>query len=289
MDEKYAFPIQYVTQTDAVLPRRGRETSKRDYGRALIIAGSIGYTGAPSLSSRACVRSGAGLVFLGVPKPIYQIEAIKNDEAIVFPLQSDAAGKLSAEALDDIMERLGGCGGCLIGPGLGMSEDIEKIVVHILRESNVPIILDADGINAAAKHIDVLNEAHCPLVLTPHEGEFRRLLPTAGSMERTAETREFAMRHNLILVRKGHRTITAFPDGKVFVNTTGNPGMAKGGSGDVLAGMILAFAVQGIRLKKSVPAAVFLHGRAGDLCDAKFGEYALTPSDMIDELKNVLR
>ncbi len=281
--------VHTVTQQDAALPRRVAETHKGDYGRVLIIGGSVGYTGAPSLAARAAVRCGSGLVFLGVPEPIYQISAVKNDEAMVFPLPSDDGAHISIKALDDIMERLGRMDACLIGPGLGLTADTRQLVLELLARSGVPLIIDADGITAAAAHIDRLRRAVCPVVLTPHEGEFRRLLPSAGAGDAAAEARDFAMVHNVVLVRKGHRTVTAFPDGEVFRNTTGNPGMAKGGSGDVLAGMILSFVGQGFPLKKAVPAAVYLHGRAGDICAAKFGEYALTPSDMIEAFKEIVR
>ena len=277
-----------VTAETVTLPRREQNTHKGDYGKCLIIAGSVGYTGAASLASHAAVRTGAGIVFLGVPEPVYEISAVKNDEAVVFPLPSD--GKtLSYGALDDIMQRLSACDVCLLGPGLGRSDGVDRVVWDVVRSSNLPLVLDADGINAAAANINILREAKCPVVLTPHEGEFLRLGGDVEKLGREKAAASFAEKHGCVLVLKGHRTVTAFPDGKLFLNTTGNAGMAKGGSGDVLAGMLAALIGQGIPLEKAVPAAVWLHGRAGDLAAEKFGEYSMTPSDMIDFLPEAIK
>ncbi|MGM9521533.1 MAG: NAD(P)H-hydrate dehydratase [Oscillospiraceae bacterium] len=278
-----------VEDEDVVLPVRRRDAHKGDFGKCLIIAGSTGYTGAASFASRAAVRMGAGLVFLGVPEHIYQIEAVKNDEAIVFPLPCDRRGRLSAGAADDILERLSKCSVCLIGPGLGISSDVDKIINAVIACSAVPLVIDADGITSVSGNIDILSKAKCPLILTPHDGEFARLGGDLISRDRLTAARSFASAHNVILVLKGCRTITAFPDGSAYVNTSGNPGMAKGGSGDVLAGMIASLIGQGLGLKEAVTGAVYLHGRAGDVCSAAFGEYAMTPSDMIGAIKDVTR
>ncbi len=275
-----------VPITGAALPKRAPETHKGDYGRVLIIAGSVGYTGAPTFAARAAVRSGAGLVFLGVPVPIYTVTAVKNDEAMVFPLPSGEGGQLSPDALDPILERLAKCDACLVGPGLGLSKGTAKLVRKLLTRCTVPLILDADGINALAAHIDRLDKASCPVYLTPHEGEFRRLCPDTGA-ERFQETSDFARNHHVTLIRKAHRTLVALPDGTLYENTTGNPGMAKGGSGDVLAGMLLG--LLGQRIPDAAQAAVYLHGLAGDRCAERYGEYAMTPSDMIEELGNCIR
>lgn len=157
---------------------------------------------------------------------------------------------------------------------------------HLVERLQTPLVLDADGINAVAEHIDVLDTRRGRLtVLTPHDGEFLRLRQgKAIGPDREAAALAFARQHGCVLVLKGHRTITAFPDGETFENTTGNPGMAKGGSGDVLAGMILSLLGQGIPPKKAVPSAVWLHGAAGDLAAASFGEYGMTPSDLLQNI-----
>ena len=274
---------------DIKLPKRPRDAHKGDFGKLLIIAGSRGYTGAPVLSSDAAVRSGAGLVFLGVPDSIYGITAARCREAMPFPLPCDEDGRISSPAAGEILMRLEKCDACLIGPGLGQSPEITALVSEIVRSANIPLVLDADGLNAVSKNIDVLREAKSHIILTPHDGEFKRLGGDLSSGDRIGVARSFAAEHGCVLVLKGHRTITALPEGEVFINTTGNPGMAKGGSGDVLAGIIASLIGQGLPLKQAVPLAVCIHGAAGDSCADKLGEYCMTPSDMIDALHDVMR
>ena len=273
-----------VTTDTFSLPRRPRDAHKGDFGRVFILAGSEGYTGAAALASRACVRAGAGLVFLGVPRSIYPILAVKSDEAMPFPLP---------DSYESIRNRAQGCDVALIGPGLGRTPETEKLVLRLLTDLDLPIVLDADGINSICGHIDILDKRSAPTVLTPHAGEFQRLtdcsLPLSDPI---AAAREFSNTHSCILVLKGHNTITAAPDGIVWYNTSGNPGMAKGGSGDVLAGMIAAFWGQShlpYSLAQRAAMAVWYHGLAGNVCAQHFGEYALTPSDLIDALSTVLR
>ena len=261
------------------LPRRAVNTHKGDYGRLFILAGSRGYTGAAALCARSAVRGGAGLVTVAVPADIYPIVAMKCDEAIVRPLPVDDGA---------VLEQAKGCDAVLIGPGLGQDERAERLVLTLLRTLDCPIILDADGINIISGHIDVLDKRAGETVLTPHEGEFARLtgcpLPVR---DRVGMARWFAQAHRCTLVLKGHRTVTAFPDGTCAVNPTGNPGLAKGGSGDVLAGLMAALVVQGI--ENAAPAAVWLHGRAGDLAAADKGEYGMTPSDVIEQIPYAIK
>ena len=261
------------------LPRRAANSHKGDYGRLFILAGSRGYTGAAALCARAAVRGGAGLVTLAVPEDIYPIAAVKCDEAMVWPLPEDDRA---------VLEKARGCDAALIGPGLGQGERAERLMLALLRTLDCPVILDADGINMISRHIDVLDERTGETVLTPHEGEFARLtgcpLPVR---DRVGMARWFAQAHHCTLVLKGHRTVTAFPDGTCAVNPTGNPGMAKGGSGDVLAGLMAALVGQGI--PNAVPAAVWLHGRAGDLAAADKGEYGMTPSDVIEQIPYAIK
>ncbi len=266
----------------AALPKRPRDAHKGNFGRVFILAGSVGYTGAPVLAARAAVRSGSGLVFLGVPKEIWPVVAVKCDEAMPSPLPGSTG---------ELLEKIARCDAVLVGPGLGRSPESDSLVFETAKAAACPLILDADGINAVSGHIDILDGRRDRLtILTPHEGEFARLWGEkprgAGLIE---ECCSFARTHGCVLVRKGHRTVTAFPDGEVYVNTTGNPGMAKGGSGDVLAGMILSLIGQGIPPKRAVPAAVWLHGRAGDLCAAEKGEYGMTPTDMIEHIPDAMK
>jgi hydroxyethylthiazole kinase-like uncharacterized protein yjeF len=191
-----------VLDGDITLPRRQPDTHKGDYGRDLIIAGSVGYTGAPVLAARAASKAGAGLVFLGVADDIYQIAAVKCTEEIVFPLPC-SDGKLSEHAMEQILKRLEQCDVCLIGPGLGRSRTLDEIVKTVISKSRIPLILDADGINAVAGNIDILDEADCPLILTPHAGEFARLGGDLADGDRLGAAREFAVKHGCILVLKG--------------------------------------------------------------------------------------
>lgn len=284
-----------VISGDITLPRRRKVTHKGDYGRDLIIAGSIGFSGAPVLAAKAATMTGAGLVSLGIPESIYQIVAVKCDEEMPFPLPCSAEGSIGGLAVYAILDRLKKADACLLGPGLGQSQSIGEIVCAVIKNSKVPLILDADGINAVAGNIDILDEAVCPVILTPHEGEFKRLTAntsTGGgdvSGSRLEAARQFATANGCILVLKGHRTVIALPDGTVYINTTGGPAMAKGGTGDVLAGMITSFAGQKFPIKDAVLAAVFLHGLAGDMCAEAYGEYSVMASTITAMLPQAIK
>lgn len=279
-----------VSAADVSLPRRDRDAHKGDFGRVVILGGSVGYSGAPVLAARGAVRSGAGLVTVLVPEPVWPVAAAKLNCAMPWPLPSEADGTLSAAALPAAREKLAQADAALIGPGLGRGEGAASTVRALAGELKCPLILDADGINALEGHIDVLDSrARRLTVLTPHDGEFARLAGGPPGEDRVAAARSFAANHGCVLVLKGHRTITAFPDGEAFVNTSGNPGMAKGGSGDVLAGMLLGLLGQGLPPKQAAPWAVWLHGAAGDLAAAALGEYAMTPADLVDFLPQIIK
>lgn len=268
------------------LPRRASDTNKYDYGRVLIVGGCVGYTGAPTMCARAALRCGAGLVSVGVPEAIYAVTAVKNDEAMPFPLP-DADGKLAAEALPVLLERLEKSDVCVLGPGLGRSDALTALVNTVVAQSETPLVLDADALFAVAQDVSVLTRARAPVVLTPHDGEFARLAgPDRTGRAEAASA--FAVRHGCTVVRKGPQTICAFPDGDTVVLHAGNPGMAKGGSGDVLAGMLGALLCQ-MPARDAVQTAVWLHGRAGDICAGRMGEYAMNPTDVIAALPEVTK
>ena len=270
------------------LPERPADGHKGTFGKCYILAGATGYTGAPVLASRAAVRSGTGLVFLGVPREIYPIVAVKSDEAMPSPLPCDEQGKLTEEALVPVLEKMAGCDSALIGPGLSLSEDMQRLVSGIMDTVQYPLVLDADGINAIAGHMDVLYRRRgCPTLLTPHDGEFARLGGDLSDGDRVTAARRFSMTYGCLLILKGHRTIVSLPDGEVFVNTTGNAGMAKGGSGDVLAGILVSLLAQSMHPVKAAVCAVWIHGRAGDLCKARLSERAMTPTDVIGAMPEV--
>ena len=271
---------------DSLLPTRDRNAHKGDFGRVLIVAGSVGYTGAPVLAANAALRAGAGLIFVGTPEAVYPIVAQKLDEPMVFPLACDGEGRLNTRAIPELLRRLEGCDACLLGPGLGRSPAILDVTEALLTQARCPVILDADGINCLEGHIDVLGRAACPVILTPHEGEFRRL---GGDPEdRYESAKALAKTWGVTVLLKGHRSLIVTPD-KVWLNATGNPGMATGGSGDVLAGILLALLGQGLAPGEAAAAAAWLHGSVGDYCAEAFGEYGMTPSDMIANLPYFLK
>ena len=269
-----------------ILPDRPDWGHKGTFGKVLLLCGSRGFTGAAYLSAMGALRCGAGLVYLGVPESIYAIEAVKLNEPVVFPLP-DEAGKLSADAIPEILDKLPQMDAVLIGPGLGQSDGTVAVVQAVLGNAACPVVVDADGINLLAQHKDVVRGRTNPTILTPHDGEFRRLGGVIGE-DRMATAAEMARDLGCIVLLKGHRT--CITDGQAgYRNVTGNPGMAVGGSGDVLAGMITALLGQKISPLEAAAVAAWLHGAAGDLCAKKLGQYAMLPSDMLEELPRLLK
>ena len=263
-----------------LLPPRKADGHKGDFGKVLVIGGSVGYTGAPVFAANAAVRGGCGLVFLAVPRCVYPIVAARCDSAMPFPLPSDEEHRVF-DALEPILERAAVCGCVALGCGLGRSAASDELVRELLARLKCPVVLDADGINALAGHIDVLDARRDRVtILTPHEGEFVRV-GGALSQGRAAAAREFALRHGCTLVLKGAGTIVAAPDGTLAENTSGNCGMAKGGSGDVLTGLVASILAQGTDAFSAAALGVFLHGCAGDNAAGRHKQYAMTPNDML--------
>lgn len=270
------------------LPRRARESHKGDFGKVNIISGSQGYTGAPCLAAAGALRAGAGLVFLGVPGGVYPIVAAKTLCAMAYPLGTGPW--LTEGELEEAVERCRDRDAVVLGPGLGGHPATCAFARRLTRRTAGALVLDADGINALAGHIDVLNSRRGRLtVLTPHLGEFARLLGREVDRDRAREAQDFAAAHGCYLVLKGHHTLVACPDGENYVNQTGNPGMATGGSGDVLAGMVGGLLAQGLEPKAAITAAVYLHGLAGDLAAQALGEYAMTAADILEYLPQAMR
>ena len=271
------------------LPVRKADGHKGDFGKLLVVGGAVGYTGAPYLTASAAVRTGCGLVFLGVPESIWQVEAVKCTSAMPFPLPENK-GMLSDGALQKIEEKLAGCHVLALGPGLGRSQQVTELVCELLERTAQPVVLDADGINALAEHMDVLDSRRGRVtILTPHDGEFARLGGDLSRGDRVGAARDFAMRHGCVLVLKGHRTVVATPEGNVLVNTTGNSGLAKGGSGDVLTGVIASLLAQGATAMQAAALGVWLHGCAGDTAADWLTEYCVTPEDVIAALPEGIR
>lgn len=269
-----------------ILPDRKADSHKGDYGKVLLLCGSRGFTGAAALAAMGALRSGAGLVYLGVPESIYAIEAVKLTEAIVFPLPEED-GKLSAKAISLIRKYLQTMDAVLIGCGLGISTGTMSVLDAVLREFKGPVVVDADAITIAATCPELIKERQYPTILTPHEGEFCRL-GIATEEERVTGTMTAAKELGCTVLRKGHETVIT--DGKeYYINHTGNPGMAVGGSGDVLAGILVSLLGQGIDPLKAAACAAWLHGAAGDCCAEKIGQYGMLPTDMLQELPYLMK
>lgn len=266
----------------ACFPKRAADSHKGTYGHVLCITGSYGMAGASMLCTRAALRCGAGLVTAAVPDSIYPIVAAGIPEAVFLPLPGS-----SSSARIALRGRVETASAVVLGCGLGTDEAAEGRVADVLAHGSCPLVLDADGINCAALHIDMLKTGNHPLILTPHPGEMARLIGCSIEQvqrNRARVARSFAEQYGVTLVLKGHETLIASPGQATLVNRTGNPGMATGGSGDVLAGMIGAFLAQGMEPQQAAMCAVHLHGLAGDRAAARLSQHAMLPSDLLDEL-----
>lgn len=264
---------------------RQPDSDKNTYGRVLAVCGCRDYIGAPYFAAQAAVRTGSGIVTLAVPQCIYPILAGKLNEPTFLPLSCDAEGKITAGSLPSLERRAA----ILAGPGLGISEGVSQAVQTVIREAKCPVIVDADGINVLAGHIDVLEKAVYPVVLTPHIHEFSRICDIERTDDAAQDAALFAQKHHCVLLLKGHRTVIAGPDGTVLQNVHGNPGMAKGGSGDVLSGIILSLLGQKLEPLAAAACGAYIHSRAGDLCANEIGEFGMTPTDMLSYIPRVLK
>ena len=268
-----------------LLPVRKRDTHKVDYGKILLLCGSRGFTGAAALAALGALRTGAGLVYLAVPESIYAIEAVKLTEPVVMPL-ADENGMLCAGSIPKIAALLPKMDAVLFGSGSGLGEGTEAVLKFLLENCKCPLILDADGITLAAKHKNILRDRLYPTILTPHDGEFARLSPP--ELPRPEQTMALARDLGAVILRKGHRTLIT--DGETcWENQTGNPGMATGGSGDVLSGITLSLLGQGLVPLEAAAAGAWLHGAAGDRAAEKLGEYGMLPGDLVEELPQLLK
>ena len=272
----------------AALPRRREDAHKGDFGKLLVVGGAVGYTGAPYLAASAAVHSGCGLVYLGVPQSIWGAEAAKCVCAMPFPLR-DERGLLCEASYGGIVEKLQKCGVLALGCGLGRSESIDRLVARLLDFAPQCVVLDADGINALAGQPDVLDLRRGRVtILTPHVQEFARLLNVPASKitdgDRAALASAFAVRRGCVLVLKGHETVIALPDGEVLVNDLcGGSALSKGGSGDVLTGLIASLLAQGASARDAAVCGVYLHARAGDLLAERKTAYCVTPDELITQ------
>lgn len=275
----------------SIIKKRSNNTHKGDYGKLLIIAGSEGMSGAAYMSAQAALKSGAGLVTLACCRSIHSALESKTTEVMTLPLD-DCEGHISASALPLLLQRLKKADAVLIGPGLGTSPDVDEIVKGILKNSRVPVIVDADALNAAARSRQIISQCGCELIFTPHEMEMSRLTGLDVSYiesNRIEVSREFAEEYGAVLLLKGHHTIVTAPNLEQYINTTGNPGLASGGSGDVLAGIIAALAARGIGCAAAAAAAAYIHGTAGDIAAQSYGMESMSATDVLSCLPAAFR
>ncbi len=279
-----------ITQLPALAPRPA-DSTKGNFGRVLVVAGSRGMSGAAALCAGAALRAGAGLVKLAVPASILPIVAAANPCYLTAPLSEDDEGRLDAEAGEQIQVLAEANDILALGPGIGRSPAITELVASLLIQVRQPIVLDADGLNALEGRTHVLKERKKPLVMTPHPGEFARLLKTdvrTVLSDRHHLAVRFAAEHGVVLVLKGQGTIVT--DGRrLYQNTTGNPGMATGGTGDVLTGMIAALIGQHLEPFGAAQLGTHVHGLAGDLARIDLGEVSLIASDLLDYLPRAFK
>lgn len=280
---------QYITQerVAACFSPRDAQSHKGTYGNLLTVCGSYGMAGAAMLCARAALRSGVGLLTAAIPASVYPLMAGVLPEAVYQPLPQTESGQLSADALPTLLQCAARADAMVLGCGLGRGAQVSAIVAELLRRHTCPLVLDADGINAISAHTLVEETGTSPRILTPHPLEFSRLsgIPVEEIQnDRVGAARRFADTYGVIVVLKGHHTVLAAPDREPLINPTGNAGMATGGSGDVLAGMIGSLAAQGMDAYEAAMCGVYLHGAAGDAAAARLSQHAMLPSDMIEEL-----
>lgn len=276
-----------------VLPRRPFDAHKHSIGKIFVLAGSRGLTGAAAMVSLAAMRMGAGAVVLGTPKSVYPILAKKLTEVMVEPLEETAEGSLGPAAVRSIEKFLDWADVVVIGPGVSRHVETQQLVRNLVGTLNKPLVLDADGLNALAENIDVLRKKKSTgMILTPHSGELSRLIKKSAEeieRDRVSIARATARKFEVTLVLKGAPTVTATSDGYVFVNSTGNPGMATAGSGDILAGMIAALWAQRLKAAEACYCGVFLHGLAGDIAKGEYGERGLLATDILAKSVEAVR
>jgi NAD(P)H-hydrate epimerase len=284
----------YIIDRDelkSLLKPRNLNSHKGDFGHLLVVAGSTGKTGAAVLTCKGAMQAGVGLVTLGIPESLNPIMENKLTEVMTEPLAEAPPGFLGIRALEKIVALTEKKGALALGPGVSTNDGTVELVHGIVKEVHIPVVIDADGLNAIARDKDTLKGADVPIVLTPHPGEMARLMNTSVAEildNRMEISRSFAQDYNVYLVLKGFRTIIADPCGDIWINPTGNPGMATAGMGDVLTGMLSSFIAQGFGIMDAAKLAVFSHGLAGDTIASERGEIGLLATNVIERIPSIL-
>ncbi len=274
----------------SLMPRRCDNSHKGDYGKLLIIGGSKGMTGAPAMAAEAAIKCGCGLVSVAIPESLNAIMEVKLTEAMTIPM-SDSDGAFSEEATEKLISILGGYDAVCFGPGIGRSDAIGILLSEILKVSKVPVLIDADGLYALSKNPEMLENCGCDVILTPHEAEFARLINSDAEdvrKNRLSHSLRFCDEFGVVLVLKGSKTVVTAPTSEQYINIKGNNGMATGGSGDVLSGMIGAYLARGMSAQDSAVLGVFCHASAGDKAAETVGKDSLSACDIIDAIHLIL-
>lgn len=275
-----------------LLPERKPDSNKGTYGHLFILAGSVGKTGAGVMAAQAASRAGAGLVTVGVPESLNDIFEEKLTEEMTLPLPETTGRSLSSKAIDKILENLNGKTALAIGPGISVDQDTARLVAELLPKVKIPVLIDADGLNILSINDEPLKETKAPVVLTPHPGEMGRLLGVLArevQADRPKAAVELAEQYGVTVVLKGARTLIARPDGRFYVNPTGNAGMATGGTGDVLSGIIGSFMAQGLDVTDASMLGVYVHGVSGDIAACEKGQAGLIAGDLVKALPESLK
>ena len=288
-------PLQILLTSEILgteLTPRKPDAHKGSTGHLLVISGSTGKTGAAAMTATSAVRAGAGLVTLGVPKQLNPVVETLVVEAMTRPLPDTEEGLLDESSFGDILDLLSGKQALAMGPGIGVSKGVQGLVHRIVQESGVPMVIDADGLNALAGHTEILKSANAPIIITPHPGEMARLVNSTSSeiqKDRITSARRFSQQFDVHVVLKGARTVIAHPGGSVFINPTGNSGMASGGMGDVLTGMIAGFLTQGYSPESSAHLGVYLHGSGADFLAEAKGPFGFLASEVMDRIPEEIK
>jgi len=274
-------------EMSALFPRRKRITHKGDYGRVFVLAGSRGLTGAAAMVCSAAMRAGSGLVFLGIPASLNPILEAKLTEPMTVPLDETPEGTVAYSACSKVLEHLSACTSAIVGPGISTHPETARVVQEILKKANVPLLVDADGLNCLRENTDLLRRYPAPLIVTPHPGEMSRLtgLEARTILEQPWEVAADFARHNgVIIILKGAETVIADVEGTLYVNIAGDAGMASGGMGDVLSGVVGSLVGQGLQPIDAAKLGTFVHGIAGEMGAKQKGQLSLIASDVIELL-----
>ncbi|MDD3652871.1 MAG: NAD(P)H-hydrate dehydratase [Desulfotomaculaceae bacterium] len=288
-------PQRYIITAELVkewLPPRPPAAHKGSFGRVLVVAGSRGMTGAAYLVGEAALRTGAGLITVAVPESLHNILETKLSEVMTVPLPDTGNGSLSQSARQSILNLLDNASVLALGPGISTLPEVVTLVRELLPSVRVPCVLDADALNALAGEVETMRKVQAPVIITPHPGEMARLLDISTKEiqeDRISVAEKAAVTWNVVTLLKGARTVVAAPSGAIYINPSGNPGMATGGSGDVLTGVIASLVAQGLEPVQAASAGAFIHGLAGDLGVRVKGMAGLTAGDIIHNLPAATR